>query len=232
MITLRKSEDRGEAHHGWLRSKHSFSFGDYYDKAFLGFGPLRVINEDRIEGGSGFSPHDHQDMEIISYVITGALQHQDSLNNTAIIRPGDVQRMSAGTGVRHSEYNVLKDQVTHFLQIWIKPEKKGMTPSYGQHSFSESLQRGDLTLVASKSGKEGSITLNQDVDISIQQASQSGERIFPTSLQRRYWIQLIQGTLQVEQTLLQSGDGAQIQKVNALNLSWQAGVHFILFDLP
>jgi hypothetical protein len=232
MIHLRRSAERGDANHGWLKSKHTFSFAEYFDERHMGFGPLRVINEDRIEGGTGFGTHGHRDMEIISYVIEGALQHMDSMGNTTIIRPGEVQRMSAGTGVRHSEYNDLKDQVTHFLQIWIMPEKAGLVPSYGQKSFANDFGCSDLILVASKSGRGGSITLNQDVDMYVAKAEDAGEKHLKTHPHRHLWVQVIKGEVKVEGETLKAGDGAGIEKVESLNLKWSKGSEFILFDMP
>lgn len=232
MVHIRRAEDRGDANHGWLKSKHTFSFADYEDENYMGFGPLRVINEDRIEGGTGFGTHGHRDMEIISYVIEGALQHKDSMGNTTVIRPGEVQRMSAGTGVRHSENNELKDQVTHFLQIWIMPEKNGVEPGYAQKSFENDFGCSDLILVATKSGRNGSITLNQDVDMYVAKAQDSGEKLLKTYVHRHIWVQVIKGEVQVEGETLKSGDGAGIEKVESLRLNWSKGSEFILFDMP
>jgi len=198
----------------------------------MGFGPLRVINEDRIEGGTGFGAHHHRDMEIISYVIEGALQHKDSMGNSAIIRPGDVQRMSAGSGIRHSEYNADRDEITHFLQIWIVPESLDIEPSYGQKSFENEFGCSDLVLVASKSGRNGSITLNQDVDMYVAQAQESGEKHLKTYVHRHLWVQVIKGEVHVEGVVLNEGDGAGIEKIESLLIKWNKGSEFILFDMP
>lgn len=232
MIQVRRSNERGDANHGWLKSKHTFSFADYYDEKHMGFGPLRVVNEDRIEGGAGFGTHGHRDMEIISYVIDGALQHRDSMGNEAVIRPGEVQRMSAGTGVRHSEMNDMKDRVTHFLQIWIMPEAQGLAPSYGQKDFSNDFGCSDMILVASHKGRNGSITMNQDVDMYVTRATDSGEKHLKTYAHRHIWIQVIKGRVAVEGESLAAGDGAGIQGLEALSLKWDAGSEFILFDMP
>jgi redox-sensitive bicupin YhaK (pirin superfamily) len=232
MIHLRKSTDRGDANHGWLKSRHTFSFAEYQDSRFMGFGPLRVINEDRIEGGTGFGTHGHRDMEIISYVVEGALRHQDSMGNQTLIQPGEVQRMSAGTGVRHSEYNERPDRVTHFLQIWILPEREGLAPSYGQKSFADDFADGGLVLVASKSGKQNSITLNRDVDIYIAKTPRAGERTLRTTVDGRLWVQVIRGEVLVEGTMLTAGDGAGIEQVEALRLQWPPDAEFIVFDMP
>ncbi|CAN5623973.1 pirin family protein [soil metagenome] len=235
MIQVRKSADRGLAKHGWLNSQHTFSFADYHDENHMGFGPLRVINEDRIEGGTGFGTHAHRDMEIISYVIEGALQHKDSMGNETIIKPGEVQRLSAGTGIRHSEQNELKDKTTHFLQIWIMPEKTGITPGYGQKSFASDFVneagRSELILVASKSGKNGSITINQDVDMYVAKAPDAGEKHLKTSAHRRLWVQVIRGGVTVESTKLLAGDGAAISEVETLNVKWEQDSEFIVFDM-
>ncbi len=232
MITVRKSQDRGPANHGWLKSQHTFSFGDYYDPNHMGYGVLRVINEDRIEGGTGFGTHGHRDMEIISYVIEGALEHKDSMGSDAVILPGEVQRMSAGTGVRHSEQNHLKDKETHFLQIWIIPEKEGIEPSYGQKSFANDFGCSDMILVASRSGKNGSVTINQDVDMYACQAQDAGEKTLKTFNHRHAWVQVIKGEVKVEGETLTNGDGAGIEKVEAIKLSWSKGSEFLVFDLP
>lgn len=232
MITVRKSSDRGLAEHGWLKSRHTFSFADYYDPRFMGYSVLRVINEDRIEGGTGFDTHGHRDMEIISYVIEGELEHKDSMGTNTVIRPGEVQRMTAGTGVRHSEYNHMPDKETHFLQIWIMPEKQGMKPSYDQKSFSNDFGCSDLILVGSKDGRNGSITINQDVDMYAAKAQDDGEKTLKTYLHRHLWVQVIKGQVSVESETLQAGDGAAIQDVDHLKLQWKKGSEFIVFDLP
>jgi quercetin 2,3-dioxygenase len=217
---------------GWLKTSHTFSFADYHDEKFMGFGPLRVINEDYIAGGAGFSTHGHRDMEIISYVVEGALRHQDSMGNSEIIRPGEIQRMSAGTGVRHSEHNDLKDGVTHLLQIWILPEKTGVSPSYGQKSFENDFRCSDLILVASKLGRNGSVTLNQDVDVYAAQAQDAGEKKHRTFEHRHLWVQVVRGEVDVDGTKLSPGDGAGIEKVTELNLKWNKGAEFLFFDMP
>lgn len=232
MITLRKSNDRGLANHGWLNSNHTFSFADYYDPNHMGYSVLRVINEDRIEGGTGFGAHGHKDMEIISYVIEGALEHKDSMGTNAVILPGEVQRMSAGTGVRHSEQNHLKDEKTHFLQIWITPEKQGVEPGYDQKSFSNDFGCSDMILVASRTGKNGSITINQDVDMYVAKAQDAGEKVLKTFKHRHAWIQVIKGEVKVEGETLTTGDGAGVEQVEAMKLQWSKDSEFIVFDLP
>lgn len=232
MITLRKSNERGLANHGWLNSNHTFSFGEYYDPAHMGYGVLRVINEDRIEGGTGFGTHGHKDMEIISYVIDGALEHRDSMGTNAVIMPGEVQRMSAGTGVRHSEQNHLKDKKTHFLQIWITPEKEGIAPGYDQKSFENDFGCSDMILVASRIGKNGSITINQDVDMYVAKTQDAGEKVLKTFKQRHTWVQVIKGEVKVEGATLRNGDGAGIEDVEAVKLQWSKDSEFIVFDLP
>jgi len=232
MITIRRSNQRGDANHGWLKSKHTFSFADYYDPKAMGHSVLRVINEDQIDGGTGFSTHGHRDMEIISYVIEGALEHRDSMGTNAVILPGEVQRMSAGTGVRHSEMNHLKDKKTHFMQIWILPEKTGIEPSYEQKSFEMDFKQNDLILVASKNSKNGSISLNQDVDLYALKTNQSGEKVLITHNERHTWIQVIKGEVQVFNETLKAGDGAAIDNVEKFKISWSTNSEFLVFDLP
>lgn len=232
MINIRKSSERGHANHGWLDSNHTFSFGQYHDPKFMGFSVLRVINEDRVVPAAGFQTHSHQNMEIISYVIEGALEHKDSLGNVATMKPGDVQRMSAGTGVTHSEYNPLKDKGCHFLQIWILPDKNGYQPSYQQKNFSNILQKGELILVASNFGRDSTISLNQDVDLYALKSSTVGERILNTDEQRSYWVQVVGGVVQVNDRTLAAGDALQARNETRLHLKWQANSEFLLFDLP
>lgn len=232
MIKVRKSKERGLANHGWLNSNHTFSFAEYYDENFMGFGPLRVINEDRIDGGTGFGTHGHRDMEIISYVIDGALEHKDSMGNSTVIKPGEVQRLSAGTGIRHSEQNHFKDKTTHFLQIWIMPGKMGIEPSYGQQSFEKQLSTNDLIMVASKDGREGTVSLNQDVNMYACKSKEDGQKDYKTFSHRHLWIQVIHGEVQVEGETLLNGDGAGIENVQDIVLKWSKGSEFILFDLP
>lgn len=233
MIQVRRSNDRGHAQHGWLDSHHTFSFGEYYEPSQMGFSVLRVINEDRILGGTGFDTHGHRDMEIISYVIDGALEHKDSMGTDTIIKPGEVQRMSAGTGVRHSEYNHLKNQTTHFLQIWIMPEKVGITPSYDQKAFFTSdFTCTDMSLVASRDGRNGSVTINQDVDMYAAKAQDDGEKLLKTYAHRNIWVQVVKGEVRVENETLNAGDGAGIKGVESLRIKWTKGSEFIVFDLP
>jgi quercetin 2,3-dioxygenase len=232
MIEIRKSKDRGQADHGWLQTKHTFSFADYYDEKHMGFGALRVINEDHIKGGTGFATHGHRDMEIISYVVEGALEHKDSMGNSTIIKPGEVQRMSAGTGVRHSEHNHSKDKTTHLLQIWILPEKMGTEPSYDQKSFTNDFSSSDLILVASQDGRNNSVTVHQNVSMYAAKAQKAGEKTLQTQPQRHIWVQVIQGLVTVENAELSSGDGAGLKGVEKLSLKWAPGSEFLLFDLP
>lgn len=231
MIHIRKSGDRGKAEHGWLHSQHTFSFADYHDPEHMGFAVLRVINEDQIEPGAGFGTHGHQDMEIVSYVIAGALEHQDSMGNKTIIQPGEIQRMSAGTGVRHSEYNHARDMKTHFLQIWIFPDKRGYAPSYGQMNFESRMANRHFALLVSRDGREGSITINQDADIYLGRTPAAGEITHHTRTHRALWIQMIKGQLDVLDHSLDAGDGAAVSDVQALTMHTQAGTEFLLFDM-
>jgi hypothetical protein len=232
MITLRSSQERFLTEIGWLKSLHTFSFGEHQDPNHMGFSDLRVINEDRIQGGTGFSTHGHKDMEIISYVLSGALEHKDSMGTAATILPGEVQRMSAGTGVRHSEQNHLKDKETHFFQIWVLPEANGLKPGYAQKDFSEQLKGGQLFLAASKDGRDGSITLNQDVDLYIAKPK-PGTRLDLTLRQgRKGWLQMASGQLSLNDKKVTRGDGAAISDEAKLRIEIENDSHFLFFDLP
>ena len=231
MITIRRSNERGHANHGWLDTHFSFSFADYYDPNFMGFRNLRVINEDFIEPAQGFPKHGHRDMEIITYMISGELSHRDSMGNGETIRPNEVQRMTAGTGVLHSEYSSPTDR-THLLQIWILPEKRNLQPSYEQKEFSTEEKLGKLKLVASRGGDDGSVHINQDVKLyaSILQEDEMVE--LDLTEDRHGWIQLISGELEVNGETLQAGDGAAISDETALKLrSLKPNTEFLLFDL-
>lgn len=231
MMAVRKSKDRGHFDHGWLKSYHTFSFADYYDPKFMHFRDLRVINEDFIEGGKGFPTHGHRDMEIITVILDGKLEHKDSMGNTATISPGEVQRMSAGTGVRHSEFNHLKDQPTHLLQIWILPEKESVDPGYGQKNFAKDLAAKGLVLAVSKDGRDGSITMNQTADVWIGKLKSGETRDFSLQPGRHSWIQVAKGSLTVNGILLEQGDGVAISEESTLKLESKDS-DFILFDLP
>lgn len=232
MMMIRKSDERGFADHGWLKSHHTFSFANYYDPQQMGFATLRVINEDHIDGGTGFPAHPHRDMEIITYVVSGALEHKDSMGNSTIIRPGEVQRMSAGTGVRHSEYNHESEQKTHLLQIWILPEETGVTPGYGQKSFESSLRERKLVLTVSKNGRDGSISINQDADVYVSRLSAGDSIDFDVRPDRKIWLQLIRGQLTVNDTSIQAGDGIALSEEKHLKLAAaRENAEFILFDL-
>jgi quercetin 2,3-dioxygenase len=231
MLTLRKAQDRGHADHGWLDSWHSFSFADYHDPAHMGVGNLRVINEDRIAPGTGFGTHGHRDMEIISYVLEGALAHQDSIGNSSSIVPGEVQRMSAGTGVRHSEFNHAKDLTTHFLQIWLLPDAPGGPPGYEQRRFDSSLKRGRLALVASPDGAQGSVTVGSDARLYsglFDGAEASRMSLDPA---RPAYVFLVKGELRVNGLPLQAGDAVTLRQEPELTLEGGRDAEVLVFDL-
>ncbi len=231
MQTLRKSQDRGYADHGWLKSFHSFSFAGYHDPAHMGWGNLRVINEDRIEKGTGFGKHGHRDMEIISYVLTGELAHQDSMGNVKAIPPGDVQRMSAGSGVTHSEFNHAKDQTTHFLQIWIEPNVTGIAPGYEQKSIPLSEKRGALRLVASPDGAQGSVTIHADAALyaGLFDGAERAER--PLARGRKAYVHLIRGALEVNGQRLDAGDALLLENEGSVTVSNGRDAEVLVFDL-
>ena len=231
MITLRKSQERGYADHGWLKSYHSFSFAGYHDEKHMGFGNLRVINEDRIAPGTGFGTHGHKDMEIISYVLQGNLAHKDSMGNVKGIPPGDVQRMSAGTGVQHSEFNHAEGQTTHFLQIWIEPNVKGIAPGYEQKTFSDSEKRGKLRLVASQDGAGGSVTVHADARIYAGLLDGDEAATLALNKARKTYIHLIRGHLQVNGLQLDSGDAALLSSETQLQLGQGRDAEVLVFDL-
>jgi hypothetical protein len=230
MIKLRKSTDRGHAEHGWLDSHHSFSFADYYDPRHTNFRSLRVINEDRVAPEMGFSMHPHRDMEIITYVVSGALRHRDSMGNTAVMRAGDVQRISAGTGILHSEINDSPKEPVHLLQIWITPDQKGATPAYAEKSFARA-EPGRLHLVASKSGRAGSIPINQDADLFLGKLKKGDSVRHSVAEGRHAWLQLTQGELDANGARLASGDAVAISDVDSLAISAIEPSDFLLFDL-
>jgi len=231
MITLRRAADRGHANHGWLDSYHTFSFADYHDPREMGFGPLRVINEDRVQGGKGFGSHPHRDMEIISYVLEGALEHEDSIGTGSVIRPGDVQRMSAGTGVLHSEFNPSPDEVAHFLQIWIQPDRRGVAPSYEQKHFPPDEKRGRLRLVASPDGADGSVTIHQDARVYASVLDGSGEVAHRLADGRRAYLHVARGSVELNGQALSAGDGAKIDGEAELRLANARQAELLLFDM-
>jgi redox-sensitive bicupin YhaK (pirin superfamily) len=228
MIRIRKSDERGHFDHGWLNTYHTFSFADYHDPDFMGFRDLRVINEDRVAPSQGFGTHGHRDMEIISYVLEGELGHADSMGTGSVIRPGEVQRMSAGTGVRHSEKNA-SDQPVHFLQIWILPERHGITPGYEQKAFPASERDGRLRLVASRDGREGSLTIHQDVDLYTTTLHDGASVDFDFRPDRYGWVQVARGSVSLNGETLVAGDGAAIEKESHVTIAGDGEV--LLFDL-
>jgi len=231
MITLRESSDRGHADHGWLHSHHSFSFADYYDPQEMGWGPLRVINEDRVEPGQGFGTHGHRDMEIISYVLSGQLQHKDSMGNGTVIRPGDVQRMSAGSGVQHSEFNPSPSAPVHFLQIWIEPETRGMAPSYEEKFFAPEDKRGRLRLVASHDGRAGSVTVHRDADLYASLLSADEQVSHRIADGRIAYLHLVSGAARINGIALKTGDAAKIEDERELVIVADEDSELLLFDL-
>jgi quercetin 2,3-dioxygenase len=233
MITLRRAEERGHADHGWLDTRHTFSFADYHDPEHMGFSDLRVINEDRVKPGMGFGQHGHRDMEIISYVLEGELRHQDSLGNGSTIRPGEVQRMSAGTGVQHSESNPSRDRPVHFLQIWILPSERGIEPGYEQKSFPEAERRGRLRLVASPDGRDGSLTIHQDARLSLALLAPGDKVRQELAKGRSAWVQVARGELTLDGQRLRAGDGAAVTGESALEIVGQGDrpAEVLVFDL-
>src|SRR5688572_13877988 len=232
MTELRRSAERGHANHGWLDSYHSFSFADYYDPQHMGYGPLRVINEDRVAPGTGFGTHGHRDMEIISYVLEGALGHKDSMGNGSAIVPGDVQRMSAGTGVRHSEFNHSQDGVTHFLQIWIEPKFTGIRPSYEQKHFAAGEKRGRLRLIASPDGRDGSVSMNQDAFLYAGLFDGAERAELPLAAGRRGYVHVARGVIEVNGRRLGAGDALKVEAVDAIELKDGKDAEVLVFDLP
>ena len=231
MIALRKSSERGHADHGWLKSFHSFSFAEYHDPRHMGVGNLRVINEDRIAPGSGFGTHGHRDMEIVSYVLDGALGHQDSIGNASVIRPGDVQRMSAGTGIQHSEFNRAPGATTHFLQIWIIPERRGLAPGYEQKRFEDADKRGRLRLVASRDGRDGSVTIHADAAMYAGLLDGAEHATLALDPARNAYVHLVRGALSVNGQALAGGDAAHLHGETALHLDRAQDAEVIVFDL-
>ena len=231
MLAIRPADDRGVANLGWLDSRHTFSFGHYYDPQFMGFGPLRVINEDRVKPAQGFGTHGHSDMEIISYVLGGALEHKDSLGTGSIIRPGDVQRMTAGTGVRHSEYNASSTDPVHFLQIWILPEKEGLEPSYEQKAFPDDEKRGQLRLVGSRDGRDGSVTIHQDVDLYASLLRAGDSVSYELGADRNGWVQVARGSVRVDDNELVAGDGVALKGARSLTFEGVDDAEILLFDM-
>jgi redox-sensitive bicupin YhaK (pirin superfamily) len=231
VIALRKSQDRGHANHGWLDSYHTFSFAGYYDPEEMGFGTLRVINEDRVAPGMGFGTHPHRDMEIISYVLEGELAHKDSMGTGSVIRPGDVQKMSAGTGVSHSEFNPSAEKPVHFLQIWIEPNQRGVKPSYEQQTFSVEQKRARLRLIASSDGADGSVRIHQDARVyaSVLEGDDAVTYALPAG--RSAYVHVARGSVQLNGTALTAGDGAKINAEKEIRLSNGDGAEVLLFDM-
>lgn len=232
MITLRPAAERGIANFGWLDSRHSFSFGGYHDPAHMGFGPLRVINEDRVQPGKGFGTHPHSDMEIISYVLEGALEHKDSLGTGSVIRPGDVQRMSAGSGILHSEFNHSKTEAVHFLQIWLIPERAGIKPGYEQKRFEDADKHGRLRLVASPAGSDGSVRVHLDAKLYASVLDKGGKLGLSPAAGRKLWLQVVRGSLALNGQELKAGDGAAVTGEPQLDIAARTdGTEFLLFDM-
>ena len=232
MLQIRKSEDRGAAEHGWLSSRHSFSFAGYHDPAHMGFGPLRVINEDVVQPGQGFGTHAHEDMEIISYVLDGALEHKDSIGTGSVIRYGDVQRMSAGTGVRHSEFNHSTTESVHFLQIWIMPEARGIAPSYEEKHFPVDAKRGQLRLIASRDAREGSVRVHQDVTVHASIVDGDDCVQYTLAPGRIAYLHVMRGNLAANGIALKGGDALKLTEESALVIDDASDAEFLLFDLP
>jgi redox-sensitive bicupin YhaK (pirin superfamily) len=231
MVNIRHSEERGGGNHGWLKTHHTFSFDQFYDPRWMGFRSLRVINEDWVAGGQGFPAHPHRDMEIITYILEGGIEHKDSLGTSSIIRPGDGQRMSAGRGIRHSEINPSPTEAAHLLQIWIMPDKTGHEPSYEQKTFPEEEKRGKLRLIASPDGKDGSVTIHQDAKLYVSLLSPGQEVKHDLGKGRHAWLQIARGSVELNGQKLVQGDGAAISEEKALSIKGAEDAEVLLFDL-
>jgi quercetin 2,3-dioxygenase len=231
MLTIRRSDQRGHADHGWLNSYHTFSFANYYDPAHMGFRSLRVINEDRVAPGKGFGTHPHRDMEIISYVLDGAIAHKDSMGNGSTIRPGDVQRMSAGTGITHSEFNPSDTEGVHFLQIWVLPDQAGLTPSYEQKDFGLVEKQDQLRLIASRDGRDGSVTVHQDMNLYATILTSAAPIAMDLQTDRHYWVQVVRGRATVNGELLATGDAIALSEEAHLSLRSDDQAEVLVFDL-
>ncbi len=231
MITLRRSDERGHANHGWLDSYHTFSFANYYDPQHMGFRTLRVINDDRVAPGAGFGAHSHRDMEIITYVLEGSLEHKDSLGTGAVITPGEAQRMSAGTGITHSEFNHSQTEPVHFLQIWIVPDTRGLKPSYEQRHFPLAEKQGKLRLIAAKDGRDGAVTIHQDVDLYTSVLAAGDLVSHQLEPGRHAWLQVAQGEATLNGYALKVGDGVAVTEAKRLEVSTGTEAEILLFDL-
>jgi redox-sensitive bicupin YhaK (pirin superfamily) len=229
-MTIRKANERGHAEHGWLDSYHTFSFADYYDPHWMGFRSLRVINDDLVMPGMGFGTHPHRDMEIITYILSGALEHKDSMGNGRVIRPGEVQYMSAGSGVQHSEFNPSKEEAVHLLQIWIQPDRKGLAPRYAEKSLADA-PPGTLRLVTSKTGRDGSIAIQQDADLWLAKFNAGDHAAHPLAKGRQAWVHVAEGEVSLNGKKLQGGDAAAVSEEGALELSASKAAQVLLFDL-
>jgi redox-sensitive bicupin YhaK (pirin superfamily) len=232
MLEIRRSEERGTAHHGWLQSKHTFSFGSYHDPKHTGFGPLLVINEDRVAPAQGFGTHGHRDMEIISYVLSGALEHKDSMGTGSVLHYGDVQRMTAGTGVRHSEFNGSQTEEVHFLQIWIQPNVTGIPPSYEEKHFAPATKQGQLRLIASSDGRENSVLIHQDAAIYAALVGRGDALAHPLAKGRAAYVHVIRGTISVNGTPLKGGDALKLVAETSVTLTQADDAEVLVFDLP
>jgi redox-sensitive bicupin YhaK (pirin superfamily) len=230
--TIRRAKDRGHADHGWLQTWHSFSFADYHDGRHMGFRALRVINEDFVQPGMGFGTHPHRDMEILTWVLEGALEHKDSLGNGSTIRPGEMQYMSAGTGVAHSEFNPSRSELAHLLQIWILPDERGARPRYGQKSFAKELASGELCLLASPDGEGASIEIRQDARVHVARTAAARELTHALGEGRSAWLQVARGSIRLDRDVLLQGDGMAVEKERRLAIRTDAGAEVLLFDLP
>lgn len=231
MITIRQAKQRGHANHGWLDAHHTFSFADYYDPRWMGFRSLRVINDDTIAGGGGFGTHPHRDMEIITYILSGALQHRDSMGHEAVLKPGDVQRISAGSGIAHSEFNYSPVEPVHLLQIWIQPNRKGVKPAYAERSFGQSTAQPGLTLVASRDGRDGSISIHQDADVWLARLDAGQGAAHTLQSGHHAWLQVAEGELTLNGQNLHTGDGAAMSDEAGLTLVAKTPTRALLFDL-
>lgn len=231
MIQIFPSDGRGIADHGWLKSYHTFSFASYHNPEMMGFGNLRVINDDAVQPGQGFGTHGHRDMEIVTYVVEGALEHKDNMGNGSVMRSGEVQRMTAGTGVTHSEFNPSQDELVRFLQIWVIPEKAGLTPAYEQKRFNDETKRDQLRLVVARDGRDGALSINQDMDLYASVLSAGSELTHVLATGRKAWLQIVRGTIDIGGEQLDGGDGAAIAEVDRIDIRADAEAEFLLFDL-